>query len=106
MGRPKGSKNKPKVESIPATDNTVEKKAKRPNKAAKVILKPQPHIVFQFTDYVFERMDGLEIDYYKRMARKKERPIKYLLAKALLDFFRIQDQQLDISVLLEQPISK
>ena len=97
MGRPKGSKNKPKV---PPTNTTTEVKV-----APVPVVKKQPpvkdHAVLQFVDYAIERMDGIEMDCQRRLAKKHERPLRWWLAKSVMDFFRIQDPTFELSRLLK-----
>ena len=97
MGRPKGSKNKPKVL---LTNTTKEAKVAPPP----VVVKKQPpkeHAVLQFVDYAMERMDGIEMECQRRLAKKHERPLKYWLAKSVMDFFRIQDPTFELNSLLK-----
>jgi hypothetical protein len=105
MGRPKGSKNKPKIPLV-VTDNTVTviepPKAAKPAVKETTVVAPKQHIVFQFADYAIERMDGIEIDAQRRAAKKADRPLKYWVAKSLMDFFRLHDPTLDLSVLLKE----
>lgn len=98
MGRPKGSKNKPKV-TAPDSNPTELKIPSASNLKKEPIEAPQQHIVFQFADYVLERMDGIETAWYRRFASKNDKPIKYVVVKTIIDFFRIQDQSLDLTAL-------
>ena len=95
MGRPKGSKNKPK---IPPTGDTLEittepKKSAATKKEPKAAV-PQQHIALQFADYVLERMNGMELEWYRRFATKNNTTLKHAVVKATIDLFRIQDQAL------------
>lgn len=101
MGRPKGSKNKPKVPPV-ATLATAVAAPPKVKKEPTIVVVPKTHVVTQFVDYVIERMDGIEMDCQKRQAKKAERPLKYWLAKSVLDFFRIQDPTFDLASLLKE----
>lgn len=109
MGRPKGSKNKPKIPPvavvIPDTITKIEPpKAPKPAvKETTIVATPKQHIVLQFVDYVIERMDGIEMDAQRRYAKKADRPLKYWLAKSLMDFFRLHDPTLDLAALIKEP---
>lgn len=106
MGRPKGSKNKPKIAPtapIAVTQATVEPKVAKPAvKEPTVVAAPKQHIVLQFTDYAIERMDGIEIDAQRRAAKKADRPLKYWIAKSLMDFFRLHDPTFELTALLKE----
>ncbi|WP_395000745.1 hypothetical protein [Acinetobacter sp.] len=106
MGRPKGSKNKPKIPPV-ATDTVITKitppKASKPAvKESTVVAPPKQHIVLQFVDYVIDRMDGIEMDAQRKYAKKADRPLKYWLAKSFMDFFRLHDSTLDLAALLKE----
>ena len=116
MSRPIGSKNKPKA--LPVVVTTLDKqltaekpkvvkeeKVQLPKVLTQIVIKKPPtnantQILMAFVDYIVERMDGMEINYYKRFAAKQNRPIKYVVAKSIMEFFRIKDQQIDFSKLL------
>lgn len=67
----------------------------------KVEINTPAHILLQFTNYVVDKMDKLEMDYYRRLAAKQGRPVNFVIAKSLVDFFRIQDAKIDLSTLLK-----
>lgn len=101
MPRPKGSKNKPKdtqTKEIVKTP-TKRKKVEKPRKAKE---EPPKHVMFTFVDYVIERMDGYESDYYKRYAKRMNATLHYAIAKSIIDLFKLHDLQLDSLLKLSQ----
>ena len=120
MGRPKGSKNKPKllpplaenilpkeeapVEAVEAPVEAVEAPVETPETPPPEVVKaskhktevPKDHILYQFYEYALKHMHPTQLVYYKSKARKTGYTLEHLMMKAFTGFFLIEDKSIKI----------
>lgn len=94
-GRPKGSKNKPKQAFLNTTDNLSSiEPAVSPVASTAKSAPTGTHPLIDLLNWVEKKTHHTQMQYYQRRASKLELSAKYLMASDILSLFSIQEPEL------------